>query len=59
MCVQHAQGVELDVKPAKVVAGLEPEFTNLFLQEYAKAAGNPGAGCGALFASFLPSIPSF
>jgi TRAF3-interacting protein 1 len=41
-CVQHAQGIELEIKPAKVVAGLEPEFTNIFLQEYAKAAGNPG-----------------
>lgn len=33
-------GEKIDVKPQKIVAGLEPEKTNYFLQKLAQAAGS-------------------
>ena len=36
-----SQGRILDVKAAKVVSGLEPEFTNMFLIALAQCASDP------------------
>ena len=36
-CVSYATGVNVRINPLKVVAGLEPEETNAFLQLIAKA----------------------
>ncbi|KRX06645.1 hypothetical protein PPERSA_13124 [Pseudocohnilembus persalinus] len=35
---QYARQTKLDVKPTKIVAGMEPENTNILLQEFYKAA---------------------
>lgn len=37
-CVSFCIGQEIDIRPAKIVAGLEPENTNLFLQHLARCA---------------------
>eukprot|EP00002_Diphylleia_rotans_P005805 TRINITY_DN14_c0_g1_i3.p1 TRINITY_DN14_c0_g1~~TRINITY_DN14_c0_g1_i3.p1 ORF type:complete len:472 (-),score=168.42 TRINITY_DN14_c0_g1_i3:616-2031(-) len=39
-CVGYALGIQVEAKPAKIVAGLEVEQTNTFLQQLADAAGN-------------------
>jgi hypothetical protein len=46
MCIVHHTGEHLDVKSAKIVAGMEPEKTNQMLQMLARAASrgnNPAA----------------
>lgn len=44
--VNSARGEEVDVRPSKVVAGLEPENTNMFLQALAAAAVAHQSGGG-------------
>ena len=40
MCIVHHTGEHLDVKSAKIVAGMEPEKTNYMLQMLARAQVN-------------------
>lgn len=40
--VHAATGAETNINPAKVVAGLEPEVTNVFLQQLGHAAQHAG-----------------
>jgi TRAF3-interacting protein 1 len=40
-CVEETNGEKLDVVPASMVAGKEPEQTNIFLQALARATMTP------------------
>jgi TRAF3-interacting protein 1 len=39
--VAFGLGVRIDIRPSKVVAGMEPEATNLFLQQLARVSTDP------------------
>ena len=45
--VKDATGEQLEMQPSKVVAGKEPEHTNLFLQALARAAGATDDGAAS------------
>ena len=38
--VQMESGIPVNAKPAKIVAGLDPDDTNIFLQVFVQAAIN-------------------
>ncbi|KAJ0402160.1 hypothetical protein ATCC90586_007946 [Pythium insidiosum] len=58
VCVGAALGKDVDVRSAKIVAGLEPENTNIFLQELARAASNSALDWGAAVQKALQKVPS-
>ncbi|TYZ63698.1 hypothetical protein PybrP1_011188 [[Pythium] brassicae (nom. inval.)] len=58
VCVGQCLGRDIDVRPAKIVAGLEPENTNLFLQALAQAASNKSLDWAGAVQKTLAKIPS-
>lgn len=58
VCVGQAVGKDVDVRAAKIVAGLEPENTNLLLQALAQAAGNSSLDWAKAVQSALAKVPS-
>ena len=59
MCTSQALGGhEIDVRSAKIVAGLEPENTNIFLQELAKAASDSSLDWNKAVQKTLAVYPS-
>lgn len=52
-CVSFALGTKIDVRPSKVVAGMEPQATNLLLQALAAAATDPNIDRAAAVARVL------
>lgn len=52
-CVSFALGLKIQIRPSKVVAGLEPESTNIFLQHLAAAARDPNVDGPAAVARVL------
>lgn len=58
VCVSQTLGREIDVRSAKVVAGLEPENTNLLLQALAQAAGNSSLDWAKAVEVALAKVPS-
>ncbi|KAF1328674.1 Traf3-interacting protein, partial [Globisporangium splendens] len=51
-------GKDVDVRSAKIVAGLEPENTNIFLQYLAQAASNTSLDWAGAVQKTLAKIPS-
>lgn len=58
VCVGQAVGRDLDVRAAKIVAGLEPENTNLLLQALAQAAGDASLDWAKAVQTALAKVPS-
>ncbi|GLD98120.1 hypothetical protein PINS_up006817 [Pythium insidiosum] len=58
VCVGAALGKDVDVRSAKIVAGLEPENTNVFLQDLARAASNSSLDWAAAVQKALQKVPS-
>lgn len=58
VCVGQCLGRDIDVRPAKIVAGLEAENTNLFLQALAQAASNASLDWAGAVQKTLAKIPS-
>uniref|UniRef100_K3WMZ2 TRAF3-interacting protein 1 n=1 Tax=Globisporangium ultimum (strain ATCC 200006 / CBS 805.95 / DAOM BR144) TaxID=431595 RepID=K3WMZ2_GLOUD len=58
VCVGQCLGKDVDVRSAKVVAGLEPENTNVFLQCLAQAASNASLDWAGAVQKTLAKIPS-
>jgi len=58
VCVGQAIGRDVDVRAAKIVAGLEPENTNLLLQALAQAAGNASLDWAKAVQTALAKVPS-
>ncbi|CAK4370757.1 unnamed protein product [Aphanomyces euteiches] len=53
----QCHGKEVDVRSAKIVAGLEPENTNIFLTEMALAAANSGLDWSGAVEKTLSAYP--
>lgn len=58
VCVGQCLGKDVDVRSAKIVAGLEPENTNIFLQTLAQAASNTSLDWVGAVQKTLAKIPS-
>lgn len=58
VCVGQCLGKDIDVRSAKIVAGLEPENTNIFLQALAQAASNSSLDWAGAVQKTLAKIPS-
>lgn len=58
VCVGQCLSRDIDVRPAKIVAGLEPENTNVFLQALAQAASNASLDWAGAVQKTLAKIPS-
>lgn len=58
VCVGLCLGKDVDVRSAKIVAGLEPENTNIFLQDLAQAASNASLDWAGAVTKTLQKIPS-
>lgn len=58
VCVGQTLGSDVDVRAAKIVAGLEPENTNLLLQALAQAAGNASLDWAKAVQTALARVPS-
>jgi TRAF3-interacting protein 1 len=58
MCVNQTLGKETDVRSSKIVAGLEAENTNIFLQELARAASDSSLGWDRAVQKTLAVYPS-
>ncbi|KAG2509853.1 hypothetical protein BBO99_00009103 [Phytophthora kernoviae] len=58
VCVGQCTGKDVDVRSAKIVAGLEPENTNLLLQGIAQAAKDKSLGWGKAVQAALAKVPS-
>lgn len=58
VCVGLCLGKDVDVRSAKIVAGLEPENTNIFLQCLAQAASNSSLDWTGAVQKTLAKIPS-
>ncbi|KAF0686812.1 Aste57867_21409 [Aphanomyces stellatus] len=56
-CTGQCHGKEIDVRSAKIVAGLEPENTNIFLTELALAASNTALDWGGAVQKTLGAYP--
>jgi TRAF3-interacting protein 1 len=57
-CTGQCHGKEIDVRSTKIVAGLEPEHTNIFLVELALAASNPNLDWGGAVQRTLGAYPA-
>ncbi|OQS07054.1 TRAF3-interacting protein [Thraustotheca clavata] len=57
-CTGQCHGREIDVRSAKIVAGLEPENTNLFLVELAAAASNSSLDWAGAVQKTLATYPA-
>ncbi|OQR97060.1 TRAF3-interacting protein [Achlya hypogyna] len=57
-CTGQCHGRDIDVRSAKIVAGLEPENTNLFLAELAAAAANSSLDWGGAVQKTLGAYPA-
>nr|CCA18303.1 TRAF3interacting protein putative [Albugo laibachii Nc14]CCA18424.1 TRAF3interacting protein putative [Albugo laibachii Nc14] len=58
LCVSISLNKEIEAKSIKIVAGLEAECTNTFLQDLARAATNKSIDHAAAVAHVLQKIPS-
>ncbi|TMW67059.1 hypothetical protein Poli38472_012175 [Pythium oligandrum] len=58
VCVGACLGKEVDVRAAKIVAGLEPENTNRFLQDLATSASNTSLDWNKAVQKTLDKAPS-
>ncbi|RHY32863.1 hypothetical protein DYB32_002168 [Aphanomyces invadans] len=56
-CTGQCHGKEIDVRSAKIVAGLEPENTNIFLTELALAASNTSLDWNGAVQKALAAFP--
>ncbi|GMF24389.1 unnamed protein product [Phytophthora lilii] len=59
VCVGQCLGKDVDVRSSKIVAGLEPENTNLLLQGLAQAAKDKSLDWGKAVQAALSKVPSF
>lgn len=59
VCVGQCLGKDADVRSSKIVAGLEPENTNLLLQGLAQAAKDKSLDWGKAVQAALAKVPSF
>jgi TRAF3-interacting protein 1 len=59
VCVGQCLGKDVDVRSAKIVAGLEPENTNLLLQGLAQAATDKSLDWVKAVHTALAKVPSF
>ncbi|KAJ8566442.1 hypothetical protein ON010_g6681 [Phytophthora cinnamomi] len=58
VCVGQCLGKDVDVRSSKIVAGLEPENTNLLLQGLAQAAKDKSLDWGKAVQTALAKVPS-
>ncbi|KAF1771813.1 TRAF3-interacting protein 1 [Phytophthora cactorum] len=58
VCVGQCLGEDVDVRSSKIVAGLEPENTNLLLQSLAQAAKDTSLDWNKAVQTALAKIPS-
>ncbi|KAK1946402.1 TRAF3-interacting protein 1 [Phytophthora citrophthora] len=59
VCVGQSIGKDVDVRSSKIVAGLEAENTNLFLQALAQAAKDKSLDWNKAVQTALAKVPSF
>ncbi|KAE9347739.1 hypothetical protein PF008_g7684 [Phytophthora fragariae] len=58
VCVGQSLGKDVDVRSSKIVAGLEPENTNLLLQGLAQAAKDKSLDWGKAVQAALAKVPT-